>query len=71
MNLFLTHGDAVWTARTKAIAFLGRAVGRQAALLSYLDAFRLVGFFFLVFLPLLLLFKKPSKGVKVEGVHAE
>jgi len=71
MNLFLSHGDAVWTARTKAIAFLGRAVGRQAALLSYLDAFRLVGFFFLVFLPLLLLFKKPAKGVKVEGVHAE
>jgi len=71
MSLFLSQGDSPWIARTKAIAFLSRSVGRQAALLSYLDAFRLVGLFFLIFLPLLLLFKKPSKGAKIEGVHAE
>jgi len=71
MGLFLSHGDSPWIARTKAIVFLGRSVARQAALLSYLDAFRLVGIFFLVFLPLLLLFKTPAKGAKIEGVHAE
>ncbi len=71
MNFFLSKGDSPWLARTKGIALLTRAVSRQAALLSYLDAFRLVGAFFLIFLPLLLLFKKPVKFEKVEGVHAD
>jgi DHA2 family multidrug resistance protein len=71
MSLFLSKGDAPYVAHIKATAFLMGTVMRQAALLSYLDAFRLVGLFFLVFLPLLLLFKAPAKDTKVEGVHME
>jgi MFS transporter, DHA2 family, multidrug resistance protein len=71
-NLFLSKGDAPWDARVKGVAALTRTVYRQAVLLSYLDAFRLVGIFFLVMLPFLLLFKKPVRGGAVaEGVHAE
>lgn len=69
--LFASHGDSPWDARTKGIAMLTRAVGRQAALLSYLDAFRLVGIFFLVFMPLLLLFRPAAKHAKVDGIHTE
>jgi MFS transporter, DHA2 family, multidrug resistance protein len=71
-HLFLSKGDTPWDARSRGIAALARTVHRQAALLSYLDAFRLVGIFFLVMLPFLLLFKKPERGGAVpEGVHAE
>lgn len=70
-GLFVSHGEPVWTARTKATALLARAVGRQAALLSYLDSFRLVGMFFLVFMPLLLLFRSANRSPAAQGVHAE
>lgn len=69
--LFLSHGDTPWIAHTKAVASISRAVSRQASLLAYLDAFHLVGLFFLLLLPFLLLFKAPSRDAKVEGVHAE
>lgn len=70
MGMFLSQGDAPWTARTKAVATLARATGRQAALLAYLDAFMVVGLFFLACVPMMLMFKSPAKG-KVVVAHSE
>lgn len=68
-RLFLSKGDAAALAHSKALGMLNGIVGRQASLLSFLDTFYVIGFFFLVCIPLLLLFKSP-KGRK-EPAHAE
>ena len=60
-NLFASQGADPATAHQKALAFLDFTVGRQAALLSYLDSFFVVGLFFIGCIPLLLLLK-PSKS---------
>jgi DHA2 family multidrug resistance protein len=69
-GLFASHGDAAALARQKALGMLNSLVGRQAALLSFLDTFWLIGFFFLVCIPLLLLFRSP-KGKQGAPVHAD
>jgi len=69
--MFARAGDPVWEAQRKAVAMLEGMVTRQAALMSYLDAFRLVGLFFIVTLPLLVLFRKPTTQVEAGSVHAE
>jgi DHA2 family multidrug resistance protein len=61
IQMFLSKGDALDLAREKALAMLNGAVSRQAALLSFLDTFYVIGFFFLVCIPLLLLFKSPKR----------
>jgi len=68
---FMRLGDPVWEAQRKAVAVLGGAVRRQAALMAYLDAYQLVGVFFILCLPLLLVFKKPTHKVDTASVHAE
>jgi DHA2 family multidrug resistance protein len=65
------RGEGTWEAQRKAVGSLLGTVSKQAALMSYLDAFRLVGLFFLVCLPLLLLFKKPGHKVDTGSMHAE
>jgi DHA2 family multidrug resistance protein len=67
---FLARGDGLEAARHKALAMLNGAVGKQAALLSYLDAFYVVGFFFLLCLPMLLLFRGKKDGKPVDVSHA-
>ena len=64
-------GEAQWSAQAKAVASLGGAVARQAALMSYLDAFRVVALFFLASLPFLALFKPARRHAPVPEVHAE
>ena len=66
---FMARGDDFSTARMKALAMINGAVHKQAALLSYLDAFYVVGFFFLLCIPMLLLFRKPA-GKEVDLSHA-
>jgi MFS transporter, DHA2 family, multidrug resistance protein len=48
------------TAAHKAQALLYQMLQQQAALLSYTDAFRIMGALFLVIIPLILLMQKPS-----------
>lgn len=62
-NLFLSKGDALVTATGKAYAMMQGAVVRQALVMTYADAFLVIGSFFLVCVPLLLLFI----GKKIEA----
>ena len=59
-RLFVSKGDAVALAHQKALGLLNASTGRQASLLSFLDTFYVIGFFFLVCIPLLILFKSPK-----------
>ncbi len=49
------------TAKLRAIAMLDHLVAKQASLLAYLDTFYFVGFFFLICIPMLFLFKGPKQ----------
>ena len=57
------------TAQQKALTMLNVSVSRQAALLSYLDCFFVVGLFFIACIPLLLLFGKSKKALDGAPVH--
>lgn len=59
-HAFMAKGSDPAAAHQKALALINMTVGRQASLLSYLDTFYLVGFFFLFCIPLLILFRKPK-----------
>jgi MFS transporter, DHA2 family, multidrug resistance protein len=59
---FMARGMDAISAQHKALGVLDLVLYKQAALLSYLDSFFLVGFFFLLCMPLLFLFRssKPA-----------
>jgi DHA2 family multidrug resistance protein len=59
-KLFSQGADMV-TAHQKAIGMLYRSVQQQAALMAYMDNFRLMAFLALLCIPMLLLFKKVKK----------
>jgi DHA2 family multidrug resistance protein len=54
----MTHGSAVAEAQRQAYAAIDGLVTKQAYLLTYMDAFRTIGIFFICCIPLLVLFKK-------------
>jgi DHA2 family multidrug resistance protein len=56
--LMRNGGDPV-TANRQAVAMIYGEVRQQAAVLSFLSVFRMMGIIFLVILPLVLLLKKP------------
>jgi DHA2 family multidrug resistance protein len=51
-------GSSLFEAQQQAYAAIEGAVIRQTYLLTYMDAFRVVGVFFLICIPMLLLFKR-------------
>jgi DHA2 family multidrug resistance protein len=61
----MAHGASFGEAQRQAYAAIEGIVTKQAFLLTYMDAFRLVGIFFLCCMPLLLLFKRPVSMVAV------
>ena len=61
-QLFVSKGIDNVTAEHRAHAALWGMVQRQAAMLSYNDVFRFLGWMFLALLPLLFLMKKPKGG---------
>lgn len=67
-HLFLSKGDDLAAATSKAYPLLRGVVAKQALILTYADAFLVIGVFFLVCLPLLLLFigKKPQAPAHME-----
>jgi DHA2 family multidrug resistance protein len=69
--MFMSHGDTRWEAQRKALGMVTGAVAREAAVMSYLDAFRVVGFFFVVSVPFVLLFKKPSSKIDPASMSME
>ncbi len=54
----MSRGSDFYQAQRQAYAAIEGAVVRQTFLLTYMDAFRVVGIFFLCCIPLLLLFKR-------------
>jgi DHA2 family multidrug resistance protein len=61
-TLFESHGAGAIVARRDAIALLYRRVQRQAQLLSFLDAFRILGFLFLAVVPIVFLMRRDRSG---------
>jgi len=57
---FVAKGASFFEAQRQAYAALEGGVVQQSMLLTYMDAFRMVGIFFLCCIPLLLLFKRRS-----------
>ena len=58
----ILRGSTPVVARQQAYAALELTVQRQTYLMSYMDAFRIIAVFFLVCVPLVLLFKKDHGG---------
>ncbi|UKJ05981.1 DHA2 family efflux MFS transporter permease subunit [Solitalea lacus] len=58
---FYSKGFSFDVAKNQAMHVLDGMVTKQAFLMSYLDAFRLVGLFFVICIPLILLVKKGKK----------
>jgi len=66
---FISKGVDSVTAEHRAHAALWGIIQRQAAMLSYNDVFRFLGWMFLVMLPLLFLMEKPKGGKGPPMVH--
>jgi DHA2 family multidrug resistance protein len=68
-GLLVSKGQTAWEASRHALAILEVTVERQASLLSYLDAYRLVAFLSLLCVPLIL-FVGRSKPLSKEAAAA-
>ena len=68
---FFTHGADNYTATRKALAALYGQVQRHAAMLSFVEAFWVMGVLFLIMLPLVALLRNPRAPLKERGRHAE
>ncbi|MNT46713.1 hypothetical protein D3C72_1833800 [compost metagenome] len=56
----MSKGADLISAKNQALHMIDNIVNQQAALLSYQDAFRLVGIFFVICLPLIGLVKRKT-----------
>ncbi len=65
----MAKGSTLAQARQQAIGAIEGTVVRQTFLLTYMDAFRVVGIFFLACIPLLLLFKRRRGGPVAVPLH--
>jgi len=66
---FMAGGSDTVTATRRAYDALFGMVERQAAMLSFVDVFRLLGFIFLGMIPLLLVMRKPAKTKPSVPMH--
>jgi MFS transporter, DHA2 family, multidrug resistance protein len=66
-RLFIGRGGDPAGAHTRALALVDRIVAKQASLLSYLDTFYVIGFFFLACIPLLFLFRARKEPAPAGG----
>jgi DHA2 family multidrug resistance protein len=67
---FMAAGSDITTATQRAYAALFGTVQQQAAMVSFVQLFRLLGGIFLLLLPLILLMKRPrSGGGPAAGAH--
>ena len=68
-SAFIAAGSSVYTAGQQAYEAVWGMLARQAAMMSYNDAFRLLGVLFFGMLPFILLMKKPSGSGDRPPVH--
>ncbi|WP_460193242.1 DHA2 family efflux MFS transporter permease subunit [Thermosynechococcus sp. FA-CM-4201] len=68
-NLFESHGSDPITAHQQALAALSQTLNLQAAVLSYADVFRFVGWVFICSLPLLFLLEKSRGTADTSHLH--
>ena len=68
-QFFISKGTDAATALHRAQAAAFGMVQRQAAMLSYADAFRFLGILFVVMFPLIFLMKKPQKKGAAPMAH--
>ena len=61
-HLFQSKGISLLDAQQKAMALIEKVVVKQSSFSSYLDAYMLIGLFFAMAIPLLLLVMKKNKG---------
>ncbi len=66
---FIASGSDPVTAAQRAYAATFGMVQQQAAMLSFVDVFRLLGFIFLCLLPLVLLMKRPRTTAGAAAAH--
>jgi DHA2 family multidrug resistance protein len=65
----IAAGADVTTATQRAYVILHGMIMRQAAMVSFVTVFRLLGVLFLILLPLVLLMRRPSKGTAPAAAH--
>lgn len=63
------HGSGSAMAARQSYGVLFGMVERQATMLSYVDVFQLLGIIFVLMVPLVMLMKRPSHGVKPIAAH--
>ena len=68
---FMQHGSDWATATQQALATLYGSVQQQAALLSFIDVFYLMGWMFLLSIPLVLLMRKPKPNGRGSSFAAD
>jgi MFS transporter, DHA2 family, multidrug resistance protein len=66
---FMAHGAAAGLARRQSYVATFGIIERQATILSYIDVFQLLALIFLLMVPLVLIMKRPSHGVKPAAAH--
>jgi len=66
---FIAAGVDPYTAGQRAYAAMFGMVHRQAAMLSFVDVFRMLGVVFLALLPLILLMKRPRGAAPAGAAH--
>jgi len=66
---FMAAGADAVTATNRAYAAMAGLVARQAAMVSFVNLFELLGFIFLAMLPLVLLMKRPRTGAAPSVGH--
>jgi DHA2 family multidrug resistance protein len=66
---FRSAGASAFEAAARATGMINGIVQRQAAMLAFLDNFKLLGVVFLVVLPILLMLKRPKGKVGDVPVH--
>jgi DHA2 family multidrug resistance protein len=66
---FMAAGADAVTATSQAYAALAGMVQRQAAMVSFVTIFQILGFLFLALLPLILLMKRPGHRADAPAAH--
>jgi DHA2 family multidrug resistance protein len=66
---FADQGEPAVRAAQLAVAWIGQMVGRQAALLAYIDVFWLAAVFTAVMVPLALLLLRPVDPQAAPAAH--
>lgn len=67
--MFMSRGMDVVTATQQAYAAIYGQLQQQASMMSFIDAFRFLGFMFLLMVPLVLIMKKPKGGGGAPMAH--